>query len=441
MPAYWLNETLLCHDSDAAGDDETTTATSSDAAELDDLIGRELYVYECRSLLGAGGMGRVYLARHRELHRLCALKILAPRPAAHDFDYVERFRNEGRAAAALVHPNVVTIHATGEWQGYHYLEMEFMAGRSLQQRLDDEGRLTPQRATVMAGAVAEGLAAAHVRGILHRDLKPDNVLLSKRGFPKIADFGLAKRIYDESGSELLVGTPNFMAPELLAGSPATPATDVYALGVCYFLLLTGRLPFVGGTLAELRRRVNEDPVPGVRDRHTDISLEMAECASLLLAKSPANRPRDGIEAAQLLRAVAGEARDIESLLREAFNEADGVRWTRDNDAYHLVVTLPDGRRQKVLIEPSEHTGSDKLLLIYSLCCPADAAYYEDALRLNSEVPHGGLAVRDIDGVAYFIMGDTYPRATVDAEEIRRSVLEVAMRADDLEHRLTGRDEN
>ncbi len=439
VPSYWLNDTLLCRDASDASDfgDGTLTITGSP----DPLVGQTIQVYECRSLLGAGGMGRVYLARHAELQRDCALKILSPRSAANDFDYVERFRNEGRAAAALVHPNIVTIHATGTSDGYHFLEMEFVSGQSLQRLINEDGRLTPVRATVMAGAIATGLSAAHRNGILHRDLKPDNVLMTNRGIPKLADFGLAKRIYDDNQPDILVGTPNYMAPELFAGEPATPASDVYALGVCYFLLLTGRLPYVAGTLTELRRTVGTDPVPSVRQFAENVNLEMAECVSLLLAKSPDNRPQDGIEAAQLLHAVAGQVRDLDSLLREAFEGQTDVTWSRHGPRYELTMTLPDGRRQKLFVEPSEHPGAGRLLLIYSICCPAKTDYYEEALRLNSVVPHGSLAVRDLDGEPHFVMIDTYPRATVDAEEIRRSVLEVAIQADEVEHRLTGLDRN
>ena len=415
-----------------------TAAEDDPAASLQ---GRDLDVYRCLSLLGRGGMGYVYLAQHRDLQRRCALKILSPQAVARDADYARRFLHEGRAAAALIHPNIVTVHAIGQADGFHFLEMEFVPGRSLQHLVYDEGALTPIRATVLAARIAEGLAAAHRSGIIHRDLKPDNVLMTHQGMPKIADFGLAKRVQTEESLpvEYLIGTPNYMAPELLRGEPATPASDVYALGVTYFLMLTGRLPFVAASLRELARRTPQEPLPDIRRIRPEVTLEMAECLSLLLAKAPANRPRDAIEAAQLLHAVSGQVRDIESLLREAFRDASGIIWTRTDSRYELNLTLPDGRHQKLFVEPSDHAPAERLILIYSLCCKADSAHYEEALRLNAEVSHGALAVRKVGGEDYFVMIDTYPRSTVDAEEIRRSVLEVAYRADDLERRLTGAD--
>ena len=408
----------------------------------EELIGEEVNVYRCDSLLGCGGMGCVYLAHHLDLHRKCALKILSRKLAANDKNYVDRFQLEGRSSASLNHPNIVTVHAIGETDGRHYLEMEFVAGPSLQQVLDEEGALTPVRATTMVSLLASGLAAAHGHGIVHRDLKPDNVLLTPAGIPKIADFGLAKRIAGRDDLEnYIAGTPNFMAPELFHGQQASPASDVYALGVCYFLLLTGKFPFHGRSINELRSDVSSSPVPDVRDSAPATSLEMAEILNQMLAKSPANRPADGTHASQLLQAVLGQVRDIESLLLEAFKETESVRWRRNGRQYEISVDLQNGRKQRTIVEPSDHSANERLLLIYSICCPARMDYFENALRINSNLPHGALALRDIDGTTMFVMVDTYPRATVDSEEIRRSVLEVSERADEVEHALTGQDHN
>ena len=433
-----LNETLLIR---GGGVRDTGAGTSLDDLTPDDLIGSDLHVYRCESLLGAGGMGRVYLAHHLDLGRKCALKILSPKLAGNDTEYVDRFEQEAQASAALVHPNIVTTHAMGRSRGFHFLEMEFIAGRSLQRLVGDEGRLTPERATALTAQVADGLAAAHGTGIVHRDLKPDNVLLTRGGIPKIADFGLAKRVVTEDeGVELkLIGTPNYMAPELFQGQPADPTSDVFALGVCYFLMLTGRLPFVAGSLTELRRKIQHERVPCVRSECPDVSLEMAECLGMLTAKAPENRLHDANAAAQLLHAVLGQVRDVESLLNEAFPLKSAVNWVREGRRYLMELSLDNGRRQVLFVEPSDHGPDERLLLIYSICCPAQPEYFEQALRLNNEILHGSVALREIDGETKFVVLDTYPRSTVDAEEIRRSVLEVARRADDVEHRLTGLD--
>ena len=122
---------------------------------------------------------------------------------------------------------------------------------------------------------------------------------------------------------------------------------------------------------------------------------MAECLCLLLAKAPENRPRDGIEAAQLLNAVSGQVRDVESLLTEAFHGSENISWMRADDRFRLKLVFPDGRQQVLFVEPSDHGIAERLLLIYSVCCPAQSEYYEQALRLNAEIPHGGLSLREI----------------------------------------------
>ena len=364
--------------------------------------------------------------------------------AASEPAYVARFLDEGRAAAALNHPNIVTVHAIGEERGYYFLEMEFVAGRSLRELVEDEGPQPPIRATALALRIAEGLAAAHTDGILHRDLKPDNVMLTHHGVPKITDFGLAKRVVVSAQADQVqefVGTPSFMAPELFEHHPATPASDVYALGICYFYLLTGDVPYKNENLDDLIQNILHDPLPSFRSNGLSIPMELAECATMLLSKAPDNRPRSGIEAVQLLQAVLGQTEDIESLLQKAFLNHSEIRWNREGHRYRIHLTFSNGRKQTVFIESSEHAAADRLLKISSVCCPALSVYFEPALRLNSEILHGALAIAEMDHEAVFVMIDNYPLATVDPEEIRRSVLEVAHRADAIEKLLTGLDFN
>ena len=417
---------------------------ASKLTELDHLIGQRIDRYHCNALLGAGAMGRVYLARHVDLHRNCALKILPPELVESDAAYVERFADEGRAAAALNHPNIVTIHAIGEERGFHFLEMEFVAGQSLRKLVESDGPQDPVRATSLTLRVAEGLAAAHMAGILHRDLKPDNVMLTHLGVPKITDFGLAKRVVlaPSAGAHVeVVGTPPFMAPELFQQHEATPASDVYALGVCYFYLLTGNLPYSAPVLSDLIHQVTHDALPSIRRKFPQIPLEMSECVQQMLSKVAANRPQSAIEASQLLAAVLGETEDLDQLMQSAFAHQPGVKWVREGERYRVNLQFHDGRRQLVLVEPSDHAAAERALRISSVCCPALSVYFEPALRLNSEILHGALAIAEIDGEAKFLMVDNYPRATVDPEEIRRSVLEVAHRADAIEKLLTGLDLN
>ncbi len=405
--------------------------------------GQTLNIYQCQRLLGRGGMGMVYLARNTSLHRLCALKILSPRHTAADEEYVERFENEARAAAALVHPNVVTTHAIGIAEGLHYLEMEYVPGGSLQSEIDSQGQIGPIRSTSMTVGIAAGLTIAHRLGIIHRDLKPDNVLVTPGGTPKISDFGLAKRILsDEVSGARLAGTPHFMAPELFEGAPASTASDVYALGVCYYLLLTGRLPFEGRSVSDVMRAILTANAPGPRRINPDIPLDMAECATLLMNRDPNQRPRDASFALQVLQAVLGSTRDLENLVYDAFHGLPGVTWEETaGGGFRVHLQLRNYRSQTVYIENSDHPAGERLLLIYSLCCEARPSFYEEALRLNAVMHHGGISIRDIEGRPCFVMIDTYPRATVSGEDIRRSAIDLGARADSIENRLTGRDVN
>ena len=410
----------------------------------DTLIGRKLHIYQCMSLVGSGAMGRVYLARHDDLQRNCALKILSPRRGVCDAEYIARFLQEGQAAAALIHPNIVTLHAVGEMAGTHFLEMEFVPGRSLQQLIREEAPLPADRALRLATMVADGLAAAHRAGIVHRDVKPGNVMVTRSGVAKIGDFGLAKRrlpIETDSSNESICGTPSYMAPELFQGQDASPSSDVYALGLCLFQMLIGRLPWRDVSFSELIRNGRIETVPNVHDLRPELSVEVAECVALLTAALPMRRPADAAAASLLLHAVLGLERDLESLLIEAFGNEPTVTWVRSGENYCVTRTLPGDRKQRVFLEPTPHAVHERVLLLYSICCPAIPSYYEQALLQNAVVLHGSLAIREINGQKMFVVINAYPRSTVAPEEIRRSVLEIAAQADQVEKRLTEQDHN
>lgn len=415
---------------------------ASGSTELDRWIGERFAGYRIEGFLGAGAMGRVYLARHLALHRSCAIKMLPPELVEADPGFLSRFRNEGRAAAALVHPNVVTVHAVGEFAGCHYIEMEFVAGLSLGGLLRREGAQSPVRSTALTLKVAEGLAAAHAHGYLHRDLKPENVLLSYQDVPKITDFGLARRtiIHDGDRSpQEIAGTLGFLAPEVLLGQPATARSDVYSLGMVYYSMLTGQSPAEGLSASRIVAQTLNGDYPTARQLVPTLPLEFAECLSQLVSVVPEHRPESAVEAASMLRAVLGEQQDLSDLVERAFRHVPGVTWTRQGDRFEIVLRLPEGRQQKAMVQPSTRAAADQLVTISSVCGPARADYFETALRLNAELLHGALAIQTIDGEHAFVVLDTYPRATIDPEEIRRSTLEAAQKADAIEKLLTGGD--
>lgn len=406
-----------------------------------ELVGQTIGDYEVLSLLGRGGMGYVFHARHLPLDRYSALKVLSPHLITHDPDYLERFVHEGQVMAAIMHPNIVSIYNIDRIGDLHCLDMEYVPGRSLQHLLHDH-RLSIERALFLASEIAWGLSEAHRAGILHRDLKPDNVLMTLNGIPKIGDFGLAKRLEHGRRERLLpAGTPHYMAPELFEGHQPTAATDVYSLGVCLYQMLVGRVPFRESGMNALISAATTAPITPLRMLRPDIPLDIAEVVHQMLEKSPANRPQSGVEAAQLLDAVIGGMPDLQALVAEAFDHEPHVRWKPQGNGFEFYVPLPQGRHQQVWIESTGTAAREKILRITTRCCPADPRYFEKALRINNTVVHGALMIQDIDGVPWFLMQNCYPRFTVDAEEVRRSVLEIAFHGDAIEREITGVDHN
>ena len=225
--------------------------------------------YETGERLGTGGMSNVYKATDRILERTVAVKILAEH-LSDDERFVARFRREALAVAKLIHPNIVQVYDTGVDEGRHYIVMEYVEGRSGAQILQRHGPVEPEIAAEIGIQACAGLDYAHRRGIIHRDVKPGNLMIV--GGPvgggemivKLTDFGIARAIEQTRITQVgsVVGTAAYLAPEQVRGEEATPATDVYALGVVLYQFLTGRLPYEGSSLAELAvRQQNEKPLP------------------------------------------------------------------------------------------------------------------------------------------------------------------------------------
>jgi eukaryotic-like serine/threonine-protein kinase len=225
--------------------------------------------YETGDRLGSGGMSNVYKATDRILERTVAVKILAEH-LSDDDRFVARFRREALAVARLIHPNIVQVYDSGVDDGRHYIVMEYVAGRSGAQLLQRHGPIDAETAAEIGIQACAGLDYAHRRGIIHRDVKPGNLMIT--GGPvgsgdtvvKLTDFGIARAIEQTRITQVgsVVGTAAYLSPEQVRGDEATPATDVYALGVVLYQFLTGRLPYEGSSLAELAvRQQNETPLP------------------------------------------------------------------------------------------------------------------------------------------------------------------------------------
>lgn len=252
----------------------------------------EMEDYTLLKVLGVGGMGVVYLAKQRDLERLVAVKMIRSGMLA-GTEEVKRFYTEAKAAAHLRHPNIVAVHQFGRRAGHHFFSMQYIEGEDLQ-RLLKRGALSPRRAAEIVRDVARAIDHAHQRGVLHRDLKPGNVLIDPHEQIHVTDFGLAKHIDADSsltGTGAAVGTPHYMAPEQAIGKSeqATHATDIYSLGAVLFAAVAGRPPLVGDTVMQTLMKVAHHPAPTLRSVCPDVDTDLSAIVETCLEKEPARR--------------------------------------------------------------------------------------------------------------------------------------------------------
>ncbi len=255
--------------------------------------------YRIVSILGKGGMGEVYRADDLTLGQSVALKFL-PESLSNNVDAVNRFRNEVRIARQVSHPNVCRVHDVGEVEGQLFLSMEYVDGEDLASLLRRIGRLPEDKAVEIARKLCAGLAAAHEKGVLHRDLKPGNVMLDARGQVLLTDFGLAGIADAITGSEVRSGTPAYMSPEQLEGREVTVRSDIYALGLVLYELFTGKRPFDGNSLPELLAAQRANTPLSISSMVRDLDPSVERVIVRCLDPEPARRPASAISVAAAL---------------------------------------------------------------------------------------------------------------------------------------------
>jgi predicted Ser/Thr protein kinase len=260
------------------------------------------------SLIAYGGMARVYKGTDLTLARTVAVKVLSD-DLSKDPSFLLRFRREAQAAASLTHPNIVAVYDTGAEAGLHYIVMEYVEGRTLQEILEAEGPLSPDRAAAIGADIGRALAAAHEKGIVHRDVKPGNIMVSDSGFVKVMDFGIAKAATSGSLTQVgaVLGTVAFLSPEQARGEEVDARSDIYSLGSLVYQMLTGRPPFVAETLLEMVNKLtNQRPTPPSR-LNPKVPAALGEVVMKALAKDPARRQQDANQLAeQLLQSLRGD---------------------------------------------------------------------------------------------------------------------------------------
>src|SRR5215207_7454426 len=274
--------------------------------------------YRLERRLGAGGMSTVELAFDTRLERYVAVKLLAEH-LAQDSSFVARFRREALSAARLVHPNVVQVFDFGldEETGRQFIVMEHVDGQSCAEILRDEGHLDVEDGVDVLTQACRGLDYAHRNGVVHRDVKPGNLLRSHDGMVKLADFGIAKAAEQSDITKVgsVLGTAAYLSPEQARGEPAGPASDLYALGVVSYQLLAGRLPYEAASLTDLARLQETSPPPRLDELNPDVPAPLAEAIMVALHRDPERRYADAADMEQALGdALQGRppARDTET---------------------------------------------------------------------------------------------------------------------------------
>ncbi|HYP56249.1 MAG TPA: protein kinase [Solirubrobacterales bacterium] len=246
--------------------------------------------YRLEAKLGSGGMSTVYLARDETLDRPVAVKVMH-REMSEQEDQLQRFRQEARAVAKLSHPNVVSVIDAGEDGGHPYIVFEYVKGETLKQRVKREGALDTQDAIAYAIEVARGLGVAHGRNMVHRDIKPQNVLIDEEGRAKLTDFGISRQLEQDgvTATGRVLGTTDYVAPEQAMGKPVDPRSDVYSLGVVLYEMLVGQVPFSADSqVGVAMKHVNEE-LPDVQRRRPEVSAAVALVVERATAKDPAER--------------------------------------------------------------------------------------------------------------------------------------------------------
>ena len=338
------------------------------------LIGRRLGKYEITELLGQGGMATVYKGYQAEMDRFVAIKVLPPHPGQ-DRQFMDRFRLEARTVAQLQHPHILPVHDYGNEDGILYLVMAYVEGGSLKDRID-RGPLSIQETETILRQVASALDYAHRRNVVHRDIKPDNILLDGEGNAILSDFGIVKILEGDNtggltGTGGVLGTPAYMAPEQSQGAEITPKADIYALGVIVFEMLTGQQPYQADTPMQVILKHISEPVPSLTEQVATLPPALEVVMINVLAKHPEDRYASATEFAQeFLRAQHNDGISITSIPKSSPTQTERVSITPQptETARPQHVTAPQATVSPVYetgqtVPPPVRHGTNPLLLL------------------------------------------------------------------------------
>jgi eukaryotic-like serine/threonine-protein kinase len=357
--------------------------------------------YRVERELGRGGMAKVFLGTDTVLGRTVAVKVLAPQ-FADDDGFVQRFRREAQAAASIGHPHIVSVFDTGSDDGVHFIVMEYVEGRTLAEFLAGGGRILPDRAIDIAMDVCRALQAAHAQGVIHRDIKPGNIMLNPRGEVKVTDFGIARVTTTAdtvAQTAAILGTASYLSPEQAQGLPVDGRSDIYSLGCVLFEMVTGRPPFLGDSpVAVASKQVLEQPVPPSK-LNPDVTADLDAVILRALSKNPANRYQSAEEMrADLERARRGLPVDATPLL------AAGTTQVLDRPPAPATQVLPPS-------EPERRTNWVPIAVTLVLIALLGALLWFLASTLLDDDPQTAVQVTVPD-----VVGESRAQAEQDLEE-------------------------
>ena len=275
--------------------------------DQDSLINKRLGKYVIQAEIGRGGMGAVYRGYDPDLERPVAVKVLAPH-LVWQREFVERFLREARAAARLKHPAIVTIYDVGQESGWYYFVMEYLEGQTLGEMIEQRGPLPLSEVLTLLRPLAAALDYAHTQGIVHRDVKPDNIIVGSSGSAQLTDFGIARAAQETrmTSTGMIMGTLEYMSPEQAQGIKAEARSDQYSLAVVAYELLSGQVPFEADSTAGLLYKVAHEPLPSIRELRPDLPADVGEVLSRALAKSPDERYATATDFVEALEGQAVE---------------------------------------------------------------------------------------------------------------------------------------
>ncbi|MDQ6820777.1 MAG: protein kinase [Actinomycetota bacterium] len=328
--------------------------------------------YRLEARVGSGGMSTVYRALDETLQRQVAIKLMN-REIASDFDQLERFRREARAVAQLSHPHIVGVIDAGEDDGRPYIVFEYVEGETLKERIRRLGRLPIAEAVAYAIEIARALGAAHARHIVHRDVKPQNVMIDEEGQAKVTDFGIA-RMRDEEGLTAdgrVLGTTDYVSPEQALGQPVTGQSDLYSLGIVLYEMLTGEVPFKGENQVAVAMKHVREQIPDVRSKRPEVSAALAAVLETATAKHLEDRYGDDAE-------LIADLEDVLAIEAARAGSATG-------QVTSVLRTLPSGKQRRVPFRV-RHPFLSAALLGAALALLGGGAYWLATTRVHNGTP-------------------------------------------------------